>query len=333
MRRPSLTLAAVVLAVAACGDSPSPSALDPKGDEADRLAGLWWLLFALSTAVFLVVTAFIVVGLVRGRGTSEGRPSRIGDGTFIGVGGLIVPVAVLAVVAVATVGTTQGLRRAAPDPVRVDVVGKRWWWDVRYPGTAVVTANEIHVPVGRPIELGLSSDNVIHSFWVPQLAGKVDMVPGQRNLLRFTVEEAGTYRGQCAEYCGLQHGRMAFLVVAEEPADFDRWLAARQSPPAAPPTVLAASGREVLETTSCAGCHRVQGTTAQGDAGPDLTDFGSRSTIGSLTVPNNRGQLAGWIANAQSIKAGSLMPPISLSPEQLQALLAYMESLRPEAAP
>ncbi|MGI9119478.1 MAG: cytochrome c oxidase subunit II [Acidimicrobiales bacterium] len=331
-RHRSPLLVAGILAVVACGDSSSPSALDPKGDEADRLAGLWWLLFGLATAVFLVVTAFIVVGLVRGRGTSEGKGSRIGDGTFIGVGGLIVPVAVLAVVAVATVGTTKELRRPAPDPVRIDVVGKRWWWDVRYPGTAVVTANEIHVPVGRPVELALASDNVIHSFWVPQLAGKVDMIPGQRNLLRFTVTEAGTYRGQCAEYCGLQHGRMAFLVIADQPADFDRWMAARRSPPP-PPTGLAAAGRDVLETTSCAGCHRVQGTTAQGVIGPDLTDFGSRSTIGALTVPNDRGNLGGWIANAQSIKTGSLMPPISVDPDELQALLAYLESLRPAAAP
>jgi cytochrome c oxidase subunit 2 len=243
------------------------------------------------------------------------------------VGGVIVPTAVLIVLGVVTVAATADLRRAEEGALRIEVEGYKWWWEARYPDSGLVTANEIHVPVGRPVELELTSADVIHSFWVPQLAGKVDMVPGQRNVLRFRADEPGEYRGQCAEYCGLQHGRMSFLVIADPAAEFDRWVEAHQRPPE-PAGELAARGEEVFVRSSCAGCHAVRGTSAQGQLGPDLSDFGSRRTIGALTVENNRGNLAGWIVDAQSIKPGNLMPPVSVDPAELEALIAYLESLR-----
>ncbi len=184
------------------------------------------------------------------------------------------------------------------------------------------------MPVGRPVEIELTTADVIHSFWVPELAGKVDMVPGQRNVLRVTANEAGEYRGQCAEYCGLQHARMAFLIIADPPQVFDDWVDRRQAPLPEPPPGRAADGERIFETSSCAGCHAVRGTSATGDSGPDLSDFGSRRTIGAVAVENNRGNLGGWIADAQAFKPGNLMPPISLEPDELEALIDYLESRR-----
>jgi cytochrome c oxidase subunit 2 len=313
--------------VAACGDD-SPSALDPKGSEAEELAGVWWLMFGLAIGVYVLVGAFIVVGALRGRRRAGGRPSRISDGTFIWVGGLIVPALILAVLAVVTVDSTNDLRRRAPEgTLRIQVEGRQWWWAVTYPDHDVVTANEIRVPVGQPVAIELTSDDVIHSFWVPQLAGKLDTIPGQVNELVFVAKEAGVYRGQCAEYCGIQHAHMGLEVIAEPVVDFERWVSRHQRPPSEPASELVARGQAVFMSSACAGCHTVRGTEARGRLGPDLTDFGGRRTIGAATVPNTRGYLTGWILNAQSLKPGSLMPPVALSSSELQALVAYLESL------
>jgi cytochrome c oxidase subunit 2 len=190
-----------------------------------------------------------------------------------------------------------------------------------------VTANEIHVPAGRPVRLRLSSADVIHSFWVPQLMPKTDLIPGQVNETWLTANRPGIYRGQCAEYCGLQHALMAFLVVADGPAAFDRWVALQRAPAAEPAGTLATRGRQVLERTSCATCHTVRGTSARGTAGPDLTHLASRQQLGAGAVPNTPGHLGGWIANSQTIKPGNLMPPQPLTSEELQALIAYLETL------
>ena len=312
----------------ACSNKGSPSMLDPKGPEAHRIAGVWWLMFGLATAVYVIVAGFIIVAMLRGRRTASGKGSRISDGHFIWIGGIIVPAVILLVLAVATVDSSNHLRAAERDPLRIEVVGKRWWWAVDYLDQHFTTANEVHVPVGRPIELGLDSDNVVHSFWVPQLGGKVDLIPGQHNVWRFKADRVGTYRGTCAEYCGIQHAKMSFLVVAQTPASFDTWALRRENPPSVPAGQLEANGEQVFVRAPCAGCHTVRGTSAQGTIGPDLTDFGSRSTIGSATVPNSPGYLGGWIVDAQTIKPGALMPPISLEPRDTQALIAYLESLK-----
>jgi cytochrome c oxidase subunit 2 len=199
---------------------------------------------------------------------------------------------------------------------------------VRYPDQDIITANEIHVPVGRPLEIGLDSDNVIHSFWVPQLGGKLDLVPGQHNVWRAKATKAGTYRGECAEYCGIQHARMNFLIIAQTPASFDTWALQHQRPPSEPTGQLEANGQQVFMRAPCAGCHTIRGTVANGTIGPDLTDIGSRRTLGANTVPNTPGYLAGWVVDSQSIKPGNLMPPIPLNADDLQALLAYLRSLK-----
>jgi cytochrome c oxidase subunit 2 len=288
-------------------------------------------MFALAAGVYVTVGGLILYGIIRGRRQPD-SPSQLKENHFIVIGGVIAPALILAVVGVTTVTTTAALRKPSSLPVRIEVVGKLWWWQVTYVDDGFVTANEMHIPAGQPIEVGLDSDNVIHSFWVPQLAGKLDTIPGQHNVLRFTASTTGTfpsrYRGECAEFCGIGHAQMAFVVVVDSPGDYERWVARHQLTPASPASDEAALGELVFARQSCAGCHTIRGTQAQGDLGPNLTDFGSRSTIGAGTVPNDPGHLSGWIANAPAVKPGALMPPVSLTPAELRALVAYLEGLK-----
>ncbi len=317
----------VVLALASCsGDSPSM--LDPRGSEARHIARAWWVMFSLAIGVYVLVAGFIIVAVVRGRKTEHGRSSRITDSAFVWFGGIVMPVGVLLVVAVVTVGTTAALRKPSHSPLRVQVVGHDWWWDVRYPATGIREGNELHLPTGTPIEIRLTSDDVIHSFWVPQIGGKVDLIPGQPNYFRFTIEKPGVYRGQCAEYCGLQHANMALYVHADPPGLYERWVAAHRNPPTEPASELATRGALAFQTQSCAGCHTVAGTQAQGHVGPALTNFGSRRSIGAGAVANTPSNLSRWIVNAQRYKPGARMPPLSISPAEVSSIVAYLESLK-----
>ncbi len=322
LRCRALLLPAFGLVLLAACSKQSPNALEPEGPAAKSVASVAYLMFGLATAVYVVVAAFIIIGALRGK-----KESRISDGAFIWVGGLVVPAVILAGLAVVTVKTTDTLRKPDADPLRIEVTGYQFWWAVEYPDEKVTTANEIRVPAGRPVEIGLHSKDVIHSFWAPQLAGKVDLVPGQRNVIRFTADKPGEYRGQCAEFCGLQHAKMAFLVVAEEPGTYERWVTRQQRPRGGPANEREAAGEQVFMRSSCAGCHTVRGTEAVGTRGPDLSDFGTRRTLGAVAVPNTRGHLAGWIENSQSIKPGNLMPPVQLEPDELLNLVEYLEGL------
>jgi len=313
--------------LAACDDR-APSSLRTHAPQGDRIAHVFWLMFLLAAAVYVVVGGLIVVAATRGRRRGGARPSRASDERFIWLGGIAVPAVILAVLATVTVGSANVLRDPGHDPLRVEVIGKRWWWAVRYPREGITTANEIRVPVGRPVEVLLRSDNVIHSFWVPELNGKMDTIPGQTSVHHFTATRAGTYRGECAEFCGLQHANMNFVVLAEPAADFDRWVVQHRNPPSGPASELEARGEAVFVRSACAGCHTIRGTDARGVLGPDLTDFGGRQSIGAKTVPNDRARLEGWIADPRSIKPGVLMPPTALEPDELQALVAYLESLK-----
>jgi len=289
------------------------------------------LMLSLAVGVYLIVGGLILYAIVRGRRRPDTQ-SRLKENHFIVVGGIIIPVLILAVVGATTVTTTAALRKPSSKPVRIEVVGKLWWWQVTYVDDGFTTANEIHIPAGEPIEIGLDSDNVIHSFWVPQLAGKVDLIPDQHNVLRFTASATGTFpsafRGECAEFCGIGHAQMAFIVDVLTPGDYERWVARERLTPSPPTSDLAEQGEMVFDRQACAGCHTIRGTQAQGNLGPDLTDFGSRSTIGAAAVPNDPGHLAGWISNASAIKPGVLMPPVSLTSSELQALVAYLEGLK-----
>lgn len=214
----------------------------------------------------------------------------------------------------------------------IDVTGHQWWWEVRYgdknPSRSFTTANEIHIPVGQPVLLRMTSQDVIHSFWVPNLMGKKDLIPGKYSTLMFQADKPGVYRGQCAEYCGLQHAHMALIVVAESPDTYNAWRESQIHPAVEPASDAAKRGQQVFLSNPCIMCHTVRGTQAGSNLGPDLTHIGSRQTIAAGTLPNTRGHLSGWIMDSQSVKPGNKMPPNNLSPEDLQALLDYLQSLK-----
>lgn len=330
-----------VTALVGCG-STSPSVVDPHSPEASHIAGLFWLMLWISVGIYALVLGFVVVSFRARHAKSDGHGTEVGEwatpssstaserrrsSRFIIAGGLAMPIVVLAVVGIATVRTTNAVRRG-PSVVKINVEAERWWWRLTYPDNGVVSANEIHVPVGEPVELTLTSDNVIHSVWVPELNGKTDVIPGQTNHMTFTADAAGEYRGQCAEFCGIGHALMAFVVIADPPADYARWLDTNEAHAVTPSTGAAERGATFLESSSCAGCHNVAGTAAVGTFGPDLTHFGSRTTIAAVTLPNTPSNLHRWLADTQGVKRGALMPQIDLTDAQIGNLVAYLESLK-----
>jgi cytochrome c oxidase subunit II len=329
--RPRLHVWGVAVAstlLASCG-SNSPSTLEPRGPGAHTIATLWWFLFAVSVAVIAFVGTLIMVAVFRRR--RSGPPSaepRWSHGLIFG-GGVVFPIIVLSVLWVWTLRDMSALSQpSTASTLTIDVVGHQWWWEVRYPQQGIVTANDIHVPVGQTVKVRLTTDDVLHSFWVPQLTGKTDMIAGRTNTMTIEADRPGIYRGQCAEFCGLQHAQMIFYVVAQTGADFQAWVGSETAGPATPTDAEAQMGMQLFQDQPCAACHTIRGTSATGTRGPDLSDFGGRLTIGAGALPNSRANLGGWIVNSQSIKPGNLMPPIQLEPDELQALIAYLESLK-----
>jgi cytochrome c oxidase subunit 2 len=309
------------------------SLLEGLGWAARREAWLGWILIAIASATVLIITVLVLAGTFRRRRDQNGTIHESqGLGWIIG-GGLVVPAVVLAGVLVLTLTT---LTAVASPPVRdaltVQIIGHRWWWEVKYPGTSpdslATTANEIHIPVGRQIRLELSSADVIHSFWVPTLAGKTDLIPGKTNTMWLEAGKAGRYAGQCAEYCGDEHARMRTVVVADEPAAFTRWLDAQRQPAAEPAGGDPARGRDVFLGSACSLCHAVAGTRAGGRIGPDLTHLASRATIAAGTLPNTKEGLLSWITAPQVAKPGTVMPAVPLAASDLTALVAYLQTLR-----
>jgi cytochrome c oxidase subunit 2 len=333
--RPSFAaLAASAGLFAACAGDDTPSMLNPDSAAGRRVAGLWWLLFWTSVVAVAVVVGLIAVAVVRRHrrpDTPEGddvdrRPVAWGD-RFVVLSGIVVTGVVLAVSFVVSLFVLDDLAAPAEHrPLAIDVVAHTWWWEVRYPGGAV-TANEIHIPVGEPVEVRLRTADVIHSFWVPELQVKQDLVPGMDNHLSLEADHAGRFRGQCAEYCGLQHAHMAFYVRAEAPAQFRDWLADQGRPAAEPTSPQAQQGRNTFESSSCAGCHTIRGTTADGELGPDLTHLAGRETIGAGVDQLDPDTLARWIADPQDDKPGASMPPTELTAAEVDAVVAYLMEL------
>jgi cytochrome c oxidase subunit II len=321
-------VAVTLLLLTACSDSLAPSTLEPHGPGAERAAALWWVMFAISAAVVVAVAALIVIGVRnRARRGDRDETPRWATRMIVG-GGVIFPIVVLAALWVLTLRDVAVLDQPPSEPtVRIEVVGKRWWWDVRYPDHGVVTANEIHVPVGETVDLALRSADIIHSFWVPELMPKTDMIPGRDNRMWLRADRPGIYRGQCAEFCGLQHARMAFLVIAEPRSEFDAWLEEQAADAPEPTDAEARAGLQAFLSSPCVGCHTIRGTEASGTLGPDLTHVASRDTLAAATIPNTPENLLGWIENSQDVKPGNLMPPMELPPEQLRAIVAYLETL------
>ena len=312
-------------------DSP-PSAIHPQGPAAERIADLWWILLAVGGVVFVLVMVLLLVALLR-RSRGDDPPAAAlanpGGGRFIVLGGIVMPVLVLTGVLALTVNTLLALAAPAQsDDTVVEVIGHQYWWEVRYPGQEVVTANELHIPAGVPVRLRLTAHDVIHSFWVPELHGKLDMIPNQTNTFWLQADQPGIYRGLCAEFCGVQHAKMTFLVVAQPEAEYRAWLQQQQAPAAIPDEPLAQRGLEVFLGAGCAHCHTVRGTDATGALGPDLTHLAARRTLAAGILPNEQENLANWIVDPQHSKPGNLMPPTPLADEDLQSLLAYLATLQ-----
>ena len=307
------------------------SIIHPAGIQAARVSHLWWVMFWICAVVWAAVAVAALVAIARGRrGSSTATDAQIGRSVTVAGGVSVAALLGLLFQSIVTGRALDTLR--SPDALRIQVTGNQWWWDVQYehavPSLRVTTANEIHIPVGRAIRFDLLSTDVIHSLWIPNLQGKIDLVPGRLNELWLRADQPGVYRGQCAEYCGLQHAKMALVVVADTPDDFERWLTANRAPAPAPSTPEQQRGRDIFERGPCAMCHTIAGTSAGGRSAPDLTHVASRSTIGAGTLPNTKGYLAGWIADPQHIKPGNRMPPTGLNGEELQAVLAYLETLK-----
>lgn len=313
-------LAVAALLLAGCGSKQN--ALAPESPDARGIATLWWIMLAGSGVGMAVVVAILLGAYFRRRRVGDDRRAMR---VVIGLG-IATPIAILA--ALFLYSDIFLVQETAPPPasaatragaLTVRVIGRQYWWEVRYPGTKVVTANEIHIPVRTRVEVLVRTADVIHSFWVPQLNRKIDMEPEQVNRVDLYAERPGRYRGQCAEFCGLQHARMGFYVIAEAPAQFARWLREQARP---------ATSTSPLFQSQCASCHTIRGTGARGATGPDLTHVASRQSLGALTLPNTPDRMRAWIRDPQRWKPGNQMPTLDLTDAQVARLTAYMESLK-----
>nr|WP_315382208.1 cytochrome c oxidase subunit II [uncultured Sphingomonas sp.] len=314
------------------------SALAPAGEQAAGIHGLFWLMMLVCGAMYLLVlagVAWTVWRALRGRrvaGEPAIDPPDVGlHRGLLGWAGLIVVGLTVLITASFLVERNIAAARAQ-DALEVRVTGHQWWWRIQYrdprTGGWIETANELHLPLGRTTRVALGSADVIHSFWVPNIAQKLDVIPGRINLLDLTPTRPGWFRGQCAEFCGIQHAHMAFDVKVDAPEDFDRWLASQAKAAATPADPVAARGQQVVTGGQCAMCHAIRGTPATGRAGPDLTHFGSRRSVAAGTLTMSRGAIQGWIAQPQALKPGTMMPPVALSGPDADAASRYLMGLQ-----
>jgi cytochrome c oxidase subunit 2 len=308
--------------------------LETAGPHADPATPLTWGLLIISVAVVAIVTVLVVAGVVVRRAPRGGEaPVREGPPAHAWFYvGMTLTCVTLVVSAVWTFQVLAAVNSPATKPaLTIQVIGHQWWWEVRYKGAApadgFATANEIHIPAGQPVLAELTGADVIHSFWIPALAGKTDTIPGRMNLTWLQADHPGLYRGQCTEYCGAQHAHMAVFVVADAPAAFAAWRQAQLATAPPPATPQAIAGAQVFQAR-CSACHAVRGTGADGIVGPDLTHLMSRQTLAAGALPNRESSLAGWVSDPQAIKPDAKMPATNLSGPELNAVVAYLETLK-----
>jgi cytochrome c oxidase subunit II len=324
--------AAFGLAIAAADVS---SIFAPVSAPADASLRAALLVLAIAAGIFVVVGGLLAYGIVvfRRRPDDDGsEPPQVYGSDQIELAWTVIPILIVVVLCLVTARTVYDVQAATRPPGALDVtiVGHQWWWEIRYPALDVVTANELHVPVSEPADpkptyLTLESADVVHSFWVPRLSGKTDLIPNRRNVMWIEPREPGLFRGQCAEFCGTQHAHMLLRVYVHPRAEFERWVAAQRQPAVRAPDV--AAGREVFETTACVNCHTVRGTGAAGSFGPDLTHLMSRDTLAAGAAPLTRESLDDWIANPNRVKPGALMPAMQLDAADREHLVAYLATL------
>lgn len=299
--------------------------------ESERIVKLWWLLFSVSMFVMALVVIALIISYIRTKKfKTPVEDKKLGQAIIIATG---ISTLLLLIIYLVTLKYSEPIIKEHRNPfITVEVIGYRWWWAVKYYDAnnnyLFETANEIHIPVNVPVLLKLKSADVIHSLWIPNIAGKVDMIPGITNDLWINVNKEGTYRGQCAEFCGIQHAKMSLFVIGLTEKDFSSWLSLQSTPPRIPQDELAQRGQQVFKELKCIQCHTVRGLNTSQKDGPDLTKLATRKTLAAATLPNRRGHLAGWITDPQSIKPGNLMPETPIDPNDLNALLHYLENLK-----
>ena len=335
-------LAALSLFLAACAGHQQ-SAVDSAGPQAARIEGLWWFFFWVLLAIFVIVIATLLVSLSRRHRGMEQEPleqtHEPSEATERGLSRTVgaatgVTIVILFILLIASIGTGKQISDLGgkQNAMIVEVTGNQWWWNVRYVSNNAseifTTANEIHIPIGRPVMIRGMSQDVIHSFWVPNLHGKRDLIPSRVTTEWIEADRPGRFRGQCAEFCGMQHAHMAIWVVAEPEPQFEAWRNAQLQPAVNPSDPDTRHGQQVFLDSACVLCHSIRGTTAAGTVAPDLTHIGSRISIAAGTLPNTKGNLAGWIADPQRIKPGNHMAVVPIRSEDLQPLTDYLESLK-----
>ncbi|MFZ8843955.1 cytochrome c oxidase subunit II [Thermoflexus sp.] len=307
----------------------SPSILRPVSPKGRAEADLFGFILAITAFVFIVVEALLLYAVVRFRARDpRAIPPQIHGNRALEASWTTVTALGLAVIFAMTWRTMAATSTPPADALPVKVIGHQWWWEFQYPTLGITTANELVIPVGQPLRVTVTSADVIHSFWVPQLGGKMDAIPRRENVLWLQADAEGTYYGQCAELCGASHANMRLRVHAVSREAFDRWVEAQRAPAASPTEPLAQQGYQVFMSKACVGCHAIDGTPAQGKVGPNLTHVGSRTTIAAGLLENTPENMARWLDNPSAIKPGSLMPRLGLTPQEIQALVAYLSSLK-----
>jgi cytochrome c oxidase subunit 2 len=314
------------------------SIFDPSSPQARAVAHLWWWMFGVGGTIWIGVALFAIYAAMRPRGARgaddlehvpEVTHARV-ERVVVGAG--VTTVLILVAFLVFDYSVGHAIAVHPQRALTIDITGHQWWWEVQYedpdPSKMIVTANEIHIPTGEPIQFKLRAADVIHSFWPPNLNGKRDLIPGYTSTHWFKADTAGIYRGQCAEFCGLQHAKMAFYIIAEPPVKFAAWMAAASTPHQPPIDSTLVAGMHVFMQSGCSVCHSIAGTQAQSTVGPNLSHFKSRNTIAAGTLANNRANLVKWISDPQNVKPGVRMPAFQLSGDQLNALISYLETLK-----
>jgi cytochrome c oxidase subunit 2 len=303
----------------------------PQSPQAQSIANLFGIITIIAFLILILVTGLVIFAMIRFRSRGSLEPqSETHDQTRLEITWTALPILLLAVVFGLTISTMQKSDPAAASGQSPDVIviAHQWWWEIHYPKSGVITANEIHMAAGQRYLFQFESADVIHDFWVPQLGRKIDMIPGHPNQMFLQADQVGTYSGTCAEYCGAEHAWMRIRVLVQSTNDFNGWLQAQAKVPAIPTSGDAAQGAQLFQQLTCANCHAIAGTPAQANIGPDLTHIASRQTIGSGVLDNNPQTLLAWIDNPQAIKPGVRMPDLGLTTQQLQELVAYMETLK-----
>jgi cytochrome c oxidase subunit II len=335
-RRGLVAAALAPILLAGCGGAQNT--LAPHSHAAADITNLFWVMMGVAFGGLALVSGLLVLAWVRRgrRGFSaadEDDPhpgERLSWWVVVGMG-VVFPLAVVTALFIVSDGLIINVTQApaaSKTDLTVEAIGHQWYWEFRYPGTKAVTADELHMPVDTAVNLVATTADVIHSFWVPELNRKIDTIPGHRNRIELYANRVGVYRGQCAEYCGLQHAHMSLLVFVQPKAAFRQWLRAQSAPARAPATALETAGERTFLSGTCSSCHAIRGTSATGYVGPDLTHLASRTELAGLVLPNTRAGLARWISEPQQVKPGNDMPDLRLSRAQLRALVAYLGSLK-----